>query len=438
LRESKSRLYQLAHHDTLTGLPNRLLFRDRLERAIAKAERNQSLVAILFLDLDRFKYINDTLGHDIGDEVLREVAARLQGQCRKSDTVARLGGDELIFMLDDITTPNVVASVAEKILDAMAVPLSIEGQELSISTSIGIGIYPNDSKEIDFVIKCADMALYQAKSEGRNTYRFYRPEMNSDIIQISLLESQLPSAIHKQEFLIEYQPQYELLSGKLVGLEALLRWNHPDHGLIQPNDFLPVAEESGLIVPIGEWVLQEVCDQIIAWQLADLNLVPVTVNVALQQLQDVNFLPFLAQLIKEGNLPPELLEIEIGESLVTRELEETISSMDELSRFGIRLAVDDFGTISSSLAYLQRFSVDRLKIDRSIIRNVPKERNTAKIVSLIILMGYGLGITVLAEGVENEEQLNFLKEYNCEQVQGFFLARPTRAQHIEKLLKPKK
>jgi diguanylate cyclase (GGDEF)-like protein/PAS domain S-box-containing protein len=438
LKESKSRLYKLAHHDTLTGLPNRLLFRDRLIQAVAKAQRNKNFIAILFMDLDKFKQINDTLGHDTGDQLLIEASRRLRSQCRKSDTVARLGGDEFIFMLDDINEPKDAARIAKKIMAALTLPMQIEGHQLFISTSIGIAIYPIDSDDIDQVIKCADIALYQAKDAGRNSYKFYKQEMYVDEYPVPLLEIQLPDALHMEQFIIEYQPQFDMYSRKLIGLEALLRWNHPEHGIIPPKDFIGIAEDAGLIGAIGKWVLQEVCDQIDAWKLANLEPVPVTINVTLEQILDPDFIPLISQLIQNYNLTPELIEIELAESSISEDLEETIFNLKQISRFGIRLAIDNFGTGDKGLDYLKRFPLDRLKIDHSLIRNIVHDKYMARIVSVIILLANNLGITVLAEGIEQEDQITFLKELNCEQIQGFLLAKPQSAADIEKILSPAK
>ncbi len=436
LRESRSRLYKLAHHDTLTGLPNRLLFRDRLERAVTKAQRNKSMVAIMFMDLDNFKHINDTLGHDTGDELLIEVASRLKALCRKSDTVARLGGDEFIFMLDDINNPKNVAGIAKKIMASISLPIEIDNHQLNISTSIGISIYPIDSGDIDKVIKCSDLALYQAKDEGRNLFCFYKRDMYVDEFPVPLLEVQLPEAVQQEQFFVEYQPQFELQSEKLVGLEALVRWDHPDHGVIPPREFISIAEDSGLMQALGKWIIQEVCVQLDTWALAGFEPVPVTINVTPNQILDPDFVPLITQLIQNYNLTPDLIEIELDESNVSEDLEETISCLTEISRFGIKLAIDNFGTGDITLDYIDHFPLDRLKIDHSLIRNVTSDKNMAKTVSLIVLLASNLGITVLAEGVETEEQLTFLQGLNCHQAQGFLFAKPQSAADIEILLSP--
>ncbi len=434
LRESKTRFYKLAHHDILTGLPNRLLFRDRLERAVAKSLRNESLIAIMFMDLDRFKHVNDTLGHDTGDRLLIEVSKRLTSQCRKSDTVARLSGDEFIFMLDDITNPRDVAGIAKKIMTAIVEPIQIEAHRLFISTSIGISIYPLDAEDMDQVIKCADQALYRAKGEGRNTFKFYQEDLYVEEESMPLLEVQVPDALQMEQFMLEYQPQFDLYSGKLIGLEALLRWNHPDHGVIMPGEFINVAEEAGMMQAIGKWVMQEVCDQIDTWRLEGLAPVPVTINVTLEQLLDPDFVSLVSGLIQNYNLTPELIEIEVTEASIGDDLEEVVSILRRISQFGVRLAIDNFGVSDIALDYLEYFPLDRIKIDQSLVRNIVNDKNMAKIVSVIILLAHNLGITVLAEGIEHQDQLDLLKELNCEQVQGFLLAKPQIVAEIEKLL----
>lgn len=434
LRNSQSRLYQLAHHDALTGLPNRLLFKDRLERAIAKAQRNKSKVAILFLDLDRFKNINDTLGHDVGDDLLVEVAKRLQKQCRKSDTVARLGGDEFVFILEDIQQSSDIAVVAKKILDAMKRRVIAGEHELFVSTSIGIGIFPDDSNDTEGVIKCADTALYRAKEDGRSNYKFYKTDMDTAAYQQLLLETELRKAISEEQFYLEYQPQFDLKTKQLTGFEALIRWNHPEHGLVPPNDFIPLAEENGLIVSIGSWVIEQVCRQMAAWQEAGLALVPIAVNVSARQFRDKKFVAHTSNVVQQSGIEPKLLEIELTESTVMDKVEETIVELERITRFGIRLAVDDFGTGYSSLAYLQRFPLNRLKIDQSFVREIANDRSIHMIIQAIITMAHSLGLTVLAEGVEENEQLHFLEENNCDQVQGYLLGHPLSGENAVDLL----
>lgn len=438
LRESQSRLYRLAHHDPLTGLPNRLLFRDRLERAIAKARRTGTRLAILFLDLDRFKTINDTLGHDVGDALLIEVARRLQEQCRQSDTVARLGGDEFVFILDDISGPPGAAVVARKIMHSLAQPMRIKGHEITVSTSIGIAMFPDDSDDIDGVIKCADTALYQAKDSGRSNYRFYSRDMGFKGQRMGLEKQQLRTALAKRQFVVHYQPQFETGSGRLVGLEALLRWNHPEQGMLAPDRFLSLAEESGMIVDIGRWVLEEVCRQQVRWQEQGLAVVPVAVNISARQLADRNFVALVSGCISHSGLPPELLEIELSEATVMEEAERNLAELERIARLGIRLSVDDFGTGRFSLAVLQKMPLERLKIDTSFTKRLISDRNMAMLVDVIIVLAHSLGLTVLAEGVENRQQLEFLRRHDCDQVQGYFLSRPLTREKVASLLRPEK
>ena len=434
LRESRSRLYRLAHHDSLTGLPNRLLFKDRLEQVMLKARRRGTKVAILFLDLDRFKVVNDTLGHDVGDALLIEVAGRLQSQCRQSDTVARIGGDEFVFILDDIRERSSVEMVAGKIMNAMVQPMRVNGHDLQISASIGIALYPDDSDDIEGVIKCADTALYKAKSEGRCGYKLYRPDMMQLGNPLRVQMRHMTEALRRGQFFLEYQCQLELDSREIVGLEALLRWQHPEQGVLYPSDFLSLAEESGVIVDIGHWVLQDVCRQIVAWQQMGIEPVPVAVNISPRQLRDPGFHSMVVDTLAKYALPAQLLEIELDEAVMMEERDlEGLSGLEEVSRLGVRLAVEDFGSGRFSLGDLQRLPLNRLKIDSSFMGRL-SDVNIAVIVDAIIVLSHNLGITILAEGVEQEEQLQFLLEHGCDQVQGFYLARPVSAEVVSELL----
>jgi len=434
LRESRSRLYRLAHHDSLTGLPNRLLFEDRLEQAILKAKRTGTKVAILFMDLDRFKVVNDTLGHDVGDRLLIEVAARLQKQCRQSDTVARIGGDEFVFILDDIRNRKNAELVAAKIMDTLAQPVPINSHDLQASASMGIALYPDDSTEIDGVIKCADTALYQAKGEGRSRYKMYTSEMALNDDADRLQEEQIASALELNQFFLEYQCQIDLASGTIVGLEALLRWQHPEQGVLYPYDFLLREEESGKIVEIGYWVLEEVCRQLADWQQAGIEPVPVAVNVSPRQLRDSGFKSMVADALARYSLPSELLEIELNEAAMMEGCPTNgLCELEKVSRLGVRLAIEDFGSGRFSLGDLQRLPLSRLKIDSSFMGCL-SDTKIAIVVDAIIVLAHNLGITVLAEGVEREEQMQFLREHGCDQVQGFHLARPVRADVVAGLL----
>lgn len=437
LRESRSRLYRLAHHDTLTGLPNRLLFKDRFEQAIFKARRTGAKVAVLFLDLDRFKVINDTLGHDVGDELLIEVAARLQNQCRQSDTVARLGGDEFVFVLDDIHDRGNAEIVAQKIMQAMAEPVLVSEFELQVSTSIGIALFPDDSDDLDEVIKCADMALYRAKDEGRGTFKMYQVDMVQAGNLLYRKEQQMTLALEEKQFFLEYQCQFDLVSGNIVGLEALLRWRHPEQGVIYPQDFLSFAEDNGMIVDIGYWVLREVCRQVIAWKRDGCTVVPVAINMASRQLRDPDFQSKVAEILSNYTLQAGMLELELDEGAMMEGYHtEGIKGLTQISRLGVRLAVEDFGSGRFSLGDLQRLPLSRIKIDSSFMGRL-SEPNIAVIVDAIIVLAHNLGITVLAEGVEKEEQLQFLKKHSCDQVQGFYMEKPAGAAVIGELLAKK-
>lgn len=437
LRESRSRFYRLAHHDSLTGLPNRLLFKDRLEQAILKARRTKTMVAILFLDLDRFKIINDTLGHDVGDALLVEVAARLQALCRRSDTVARIGGDEFVFVLDNIRDRESVERIAGKIIDAMKRPVRVNNNVLNVSTSIGIALYPEDSDEINGVIKCADTALYQAKNEGRSNFKLYSPEMVMMHNPLQIQEQHLRKALQLDQFFLEYQCQFELSTGKVVGMEALLRWRHPEQGVLYPADFLYLAEGTDIIVDIGHWVLERVCSQLVSWQQDGIEPVPIAVNISSRQLRHPGFQPMISSLLTKHALSAHLLEIELDEAAMMEGYHaEGLHGLKQISRLGVRLAVEDFGSGRFSLGDLQRFPLSRLKIDSSFMGRL-SDNNIAVIVDAIIVLAHNLGITVLAEGVEKEDQLQFLHEHHCDQAQGFFLARPAEAGRVDKYLKGK-
>ncbi len=434
LRENETHLYRPAHHDPLTGLPNRLLFRDRLEQAIAKARRYDHRVAILFLDLDRFKYINDTLGHDVGDELLVEVARRLQRQCRRSDTVARLGGDEFVFILDDIVNVNDVATVAGKIMESLTRPILAGGQELFIGTSIGIGLFPDDATEIDEVIKCADTALYRAKDEGRGTYRFYTPDMNSRAKRLLWMETWLRRALEENQFRLVYQPRYRVADAGLCGMEALLRWHHPERGVLPACDFIALAEETGLVLPLGQWVFDAASRQLAAWHRAGLHLVPLAVNVTARQFQQRDFCAMVTGAAAASGLP-ELFEIELGENTVMSQVEEAAASLDCLAHAGLRLTLDDFGLGRSSLQYLKRFPLHGLRVAQFFLKDALAEPNIAKVMEAIIALARGLDLTVLAKGVEEERQMDLLRRLGCDQAQGFHLSPPLDAEEMGALLR---
>ncbi len=427
LRKSRSRYFRLAHHDTLTGLPNRLLFQDRLKQAMIKARRKKTRVAVLFLDLDRFKQINDTLGHDVGDELLVEVARRLLHLVRKSDTVARLGGDEFVIILDDITNAADAATVGRKILAAMEQPVVAGGRELFISTSIGIAFFPDDADDMEGVLKCADTALYKAKDNGRAGFRFYEAAMNSRAHTLLRLETALRKARSDQRFVIHYQGMFDPLDGRLRAMEALLRWHHPELGMMLPYDFIALAEELGLMVSIGEWVVETVVRRLASWRKEDLHPVPTAVNLSARQLLDSDFARFTAKILKKYRLPPSFIEYEITEEALMRNLKPCRRQLEELRAMGIRITLDDFGAGSSSLASLNKLPIDRLKIDRSFIKDVTGNENSAMITRAVIGLGRNLGLEVAAKGVERPGEADFCRDCGCSMVQGFLFGRPLPA-----------
>jgi len=425
-----------AFHDAMTGLPNRLLFKDRLDLAMAHARRNKQMLAVLFLDLDRFKLINDTLGHDLGDQLLQSVAIRIKECVREDDTVARLGGDEFTLLLPEIIKEESAAKVAHKILEAIRQPLDIGNHELYITASIGIVFYPNDGKDVETLLKNADTAMYRAKEKGRNNYQLYTPVMNAKAFERLVIENSLRRALERNEFILYYQPKFSISTRQIVGVEALLRWQTPDKGLIQPGEFIPIAEETGLIVPIGEWVLNAACAQNKAWQEAGLPHVRVAVNISARQFQLQNFVDTVTKVLEKTGLDPKWLELEITETVAMQNAEFTIKMLLELNEMGIHLSIDDFGTGYSSLSYLKRFPINKLKIDKSFVSEIGVGQNDkAKIASTIIILGQSLNLGVVAEGVETVEQLDFLKGHQCDEMQGYLLGKPTSADDFKKLLK---
>ncbi len=430
---TQAHLYRLAHYDALTGLPNRLLFRDRLNQAMSQAHRNERLVAVMLLDLDRFKAINDTLGHSVGDLLLKAIALRLGASVREGDTVARLGGDEFVVILPDISYIRDAAAVARKILDLLHEPFELRGHEVFVTTSIGISIYPFD-EDIESLIKNADTAMYQAKERGGNNYHFYTADMNAANMRRLALENGLRRALERNELALHYQPQVDITSGAIVGVEALLRWHHPELGMIPPADFIPLAEETGLIIQIGAWVLRSACAQNRAWQSAGYPPMLVTVNLSARQFGEMELLDTVHDALHDAGLEPHYLELELTENVLMQHTQTTITVLDQLHARGIRLSVDDFGTGYSSLSYLKRFPIDTLKIDRSFVCDINADADDAAIVKAITAMGHSLDIRVVAEGVETEEQLQFLRELRCNEVQGFYFSPPVPAAEVEHLL----
>ena len=428
--EARQRIEQLAYHDALTGLPNRLLLRDRFGRSQALASRMQSRVALMYLDLDRFKTINDSLGHPVGDVLLQYVVARLKACVRESDTISRQGGDEFIILLGDVRDGDAVSRVADKIHQRMAEPFEIEGHLLTTSFSIGVAIYPDDGEDFDLLLQKADTAMYHAKEAGRNVHRFFAEQMNEKAVERLLLESRLRQALENKEFVLYYQPQIELHTGRLVGVEALIRWRCPEGELISPGRFIPVAEDSGLIAPIGNWVLGEACRQTREWQKAGLAPFCIAVNLSAAQFRRHDLINNVINALVLSDLDSQWLELELTESIMIRDAEATLDTVRRLKALGVKLSVDDFGTGYSSLAYLKRFSVDKLKIDQSFVRDLVDDPESAAIVRAIIQMAHGLKLKTIAEGVETEEQSRLLREYQCDEIQGYWLAHPMPADEL--------
>lgn len=423
----------LAEHDALTGLPNRLLLSDRLNQAIARASRKLTSMAILFLDLDNFKHINDSLGHPTGDKLLKSVAGRLQECVRAPDTVSRQGGDEFVLLLHDVQHPEDAAITARRILRVMKKTHSIEGHELSVTTSIGISVYPEDGLDAATLLKNADTAMYQAKESGRRNFRFFKPEMNVKAVERQSMEEDLRRALERNELTLQYQPIVNLASGAITGAEALLRWTHPDRGPVAPSMFIPVAEDSGLILSIGRWVLREACIQARKWADAGLRPIKISANVSALQFRSEGFLDGLTAILAETGLNPKLLEIEVTESVLMERAKVGTPTLKTLREKGVQVAVDDFGTGYSSLSYLRKLKVDTLKIDQSFVHGITRSPGDTTIVSAIISMGRSLKLRVIAEGVESAEDLAFLKGQHCDEAQGFYFSRPVAADQFAKL-----
>lgn len=428
------RLYFMAHYDPLTGLPNRSLLHDRLLQAITYAKRQGTRVAVMFLDLDRFKTINDTLGHSMGDLLLQAVAERLKGCLRTSDTVARLGGDEFILVLPDLRDSDHAGKIAQKILDLLGRPYSIRDMELHTSASIGISVYPEDGISNEELISNSDVAMYRAKDNGKNNFQFYAPIMNKSSYKRLTLENSLRRALEREEFILHYQPQIDLLTGKICGVEALIRWNNTEQGLIPPDTFIPLAEENGMIVPIGEWVLREACRQNSSWQKQGLTSFTVAVNLSAMQFHQKKLAITVEKVLQETALSPDWLELEITETGIMKH-SDAISTMKSLKELGLRLAIDDFGTGYSSLSHLKRFPLDKLKVDQSFVRELTSSRDDAAITVAIINMAKSLNLKVIAEGVETAEHRDFLLANGCPLMQGYFFSKPLPAQELEQFVK---
>lgn len=431
---AQERIRQLAYFDSLTNLPNRRLLQDRAEQALASAEREKKQIALLFVDLDHFKTINDSLGHSAGDALLSEVARRLQSCVRRMDTVARLGGDEFVVLLTDVTIEG-ATEVARKLIYRVARPYQIENHELRVTPSLGISVFPQDGRDFESLLKHSDTAMYRAKESGRNGYQFFASEMNVAAIERLTLENSLRQGIERGEFVLHYQPQIDLASGRIVGAEALVRWRHPQLGLVPPGKFIPVAEVSGLIVMIGEWVLAEACRQNRAWQQAGLPAISVAVNISAVQFRSGRIEDNVAAVLADTGLVPELLELELTEGIVMAGAEATVETLQRISNMGVKLAIDDFGTGYSSLSYLKRFPIDRLKIDQSFVRDIVTDTDDWAISSAIISMRHSLRLKVIAEGVEHVEQLEMLRRQGCDEVQGYYFSVPLPADDFAALLR---
>ncbi|GIK26230.1 MAG: GGDEF domain-containing protein [Betaproteobacteria bacterium] len=425
--QAEERVMHLANHDALTGLPNRRLLIDRLGQALALAHRENHQVAVLFMDLDRFKTINDSLGHMTGDALLQNVARRLSETLREGDTVSRLGGDEFVVVLPSLDQPKAAEKVALKLVDALAPPIDLGGQELRVSASIGISLFPEDGRDTETLLRNADSAMYHAKDMGRNNYQFFMEQMNVAAAERLRLENDLHRALERQEFELHFQPRVSVANGLACGIEALIRWRHPERGLVLPEHFIPVAEDTGLIVPIGEWVINEACRQGTAWCAAGLPQIPVAVNLSPRQFRQSNLVDTVARAIDRHGWPCNLLELEITEGVLMQQTSDTLKTLEALNRLGVGLAIDDFGTGYSSLSYLKRFPVDFLKIDQSFVRDIAVDPDDATIVTAIIGLAHSLGLTVVAEGVENASQLDFIREAGCDEAQGYHIGRPMPA-----------
>jgi diguanylate cyclase (GGDEF)-like protein/PAS domain S-box-containing protein len=425
----------LAQHDALTTLPNRLLLNDRLTQAIALAQRRQQQLGVLFLDIDRFKHVNDSLGHDVGDRLLISVAHRLLACVRSSDTVSRQGGDEFVILLSEVAHAQDAALSAEKIILALAAPYRLDQHDIHITVSIGIATYPDDGVVAETLMKHADFAMYHAKESGRNNYQFFKPDMNASAMERQLLEGELRHAVDRHEFVLHYQPKVNLKTGAIVGVEALVRWRHPQRGLVPPADFIPIAEECGFVGTIGHWVLREACHQARLWQQAGLIFGSIAVNISAFELRAREFVVGVREILLATGLEPHSLELELTETFLMQDTQATATVLHSLKDLGVRLALDDFGTGYASLSHLKRFPIDSLKIDQSFVRSLTTDADDASIVTAVISMGRSLHMRVVAEGVESREQLAFLQARGCPEGQGYYLSRPLGADDFAQLLK---
>ncbi|HYJ45156.1 MAG TPA: EAL domain-containing protein, partial [Pyrinomonadaceae bacterium] len=428
------KIHYLAYHDTLTGLPNRVSFEERLSEALTRGESSQQPLAVMFLSLDRFKKFNDTLGHIIGDQLLRSVAERLSATLSEGDALARFASDEFAFLLTRVRTADDAAEVAQNFQKVLDAPFMVDGQELYVTASIGIGLYPHDATDALDLLKNAGAALYRAKQQGGSNFQFYTADMNERALKRLSLENKLRWALERNEFKVYYQPQVSVDSGQIVGMEALVRWQHPEIGLISPSEFIPLAEDTGLIAPIGEWVLRTACAQTKSWHDFGFTSLHVAVNLSPRQFQQPDLLLMIARILRETELKPDCLELEVTESSVMKNTESAINTLRELKAMGIKISIDDFGSGYSSLSYLKNLPIDVLKIDQSFVRDMSTDPNDAAIVMAIVQLAHSLKLKVTAEGVENEDQLRFLRLLRCDEMQGFLFCKPIPVEGFEQLL----
>jgi diguanylate cyclase (GGDEF)-like protein len=434
-KRAEQRIQFMADHDALTGLPNRTLLRDRLAQASLYAARYERWVTVAFIDLDNFKFVNDSLGHNAGDALLKIVSKRMVGCVRNTDTVVRLGGDEFVILLvDQPKSEDIISATLQKIRAAIGAPIHIQEHDLEVTCSIGLAIYPKDGADADALLANADAAMYRAKEIGRDNFQFYTPELNTKVHEKFLLQQELRTAILRSEFVIHYQPQVDLRTARVFAVEALIRWAHPTLGLLSPLKFIPMAEETGLIVPIGEWTLHTACRQNKAWQDAGLAHINVCVNVSARQFREKNWVSRVAGALRESRLEAKYLELELTETLIMQDVDQAIATMRELQVLGVQLSIDDFGTGYSSLAALKRFPVGRLKIDKSFIDDILRDESSNAVAKAIISLGQNLNLRVIAEGVETEAQVAFLRENQCDEMQGYLFSKPIPATGIAALL----
>lgn len=434
LMSARESLLVQATHDPLTGLPNRLLFSDRLTQRLMRSRGTPQPLAVMYLDLDRFKTINDTLGHNVGDQLLRDVAQRLKQCLRETDTLARMGGDEFTIILADVEMHEEAEAVARKILDVLAEPIIINGNELFVTASIGISVYPMDGSDVETLVRNADTAMYQAKELGRNCYHSYTETLTADAIHAMTLESGLHRALERREFVVHYQPKVDIRTGRIVGSEALVRWQHPEYGLVPPNKFIALAEETGLIGPISDYVLETACTQTKHWMDASCQQLSVSVNISARQFQQHRLTKSVRQALRKSCLPAHCLDLELTESTLMNESDAVIPVLNEFRELGVRISVDDFGTGYSSLSFLKRFPVNAVKIDRSFVTDITTNPDDAAIAGAVVAMTHSLKLKVCAEGVETIEQLEFLRSLQCDEMQGYFISPPISAQEFDELL----